>query len=523
MRNRSRRSEPSRRTILKAIGTVAVVGAVQPWILQEASAAREVIRAAITGFDVLNTLDPGKASLIQEYFVIWSMFNGLLKFAPNMEIVPDLAAEYKAIDSRTFEFRLRPGVKFHDGSELSADDVKFTFDRLLDERFASPYRTKLAVIDSVTVVDPLTVRIATKEPYAPILTLLCNFRTGTQIVSRKSVEAMTPEAFGRKPIGTGAHMLKDWIPGERVILTAHPHYFMPGLPRTPTIEVPLIAEESSGETAILGGQIELTSGAPFADVPNLEKRTEIVVLKQPGLNNRYIALNNRKAPFDDVHFRRALSMAFDRNVMVKAVLFGEGAVAQGLIPPTLTFAYDSKPRDLATFDAERARAELSSSQHGAATEAAVLTWGSSWWKRVVEIFVAQVNETLGTRLSVEVSESNTVYSRLRSGDYQAAVWGWLGVVDPDDLYDILHSKGWRNFQGYANPKLDDALEEARAELDRRKRGEMYKVIEATMIEDMPLIPCFFSNIQNLLRRDVQGFTQLPYSNFGDQFATLTAP
>ncbi len=216
-------------------------------------------------------------------------------------------------------------------------------------------------------------------------------------------------------------------------------------------------------------------------------------------------------------------MAFDRDVMVKAVLFGEGAAAQGLIPPTLAFAYDSRRRDLATFDAERARAELSRSQHGAGTGATVLTWGSSWWKRVVEIFVAQVNETLGTHLSVEVSESNTVYARLRSGDYQAAVWGWLGVVDPDDLYDILHSKGWRNFQGYANPKLDAALAEARAELDRSKRGEMYKVIEAAMIEDMPLIPCFFSNIQNLLRRGVQGFTQLPYSNFGDQFATLTAP
>jgi peptide/nickel transport system substrate-binding protein len=492
----------------------------QPWLTTDASSARATIRVAITGFNVLNTLDPGKASLIQEYFVIWGMFNGLLKFSSNMDVVPDLAAEYKSVDSRTFEFKLRSNIKFHDGGELTSDDVKFTFDRLLDEKFASPYRTKLSVIEAVTIVDPLTVRIGTKEPFAPLLTLLCNFRNGTQIVPRRAIESPTPDDFGRKPIGTGAYMLKDWLPTQRLVLSANPNYFVSGLPLTPTIEVSLIAEESSGETAILGGQVDLTSGAPFAYVPNLEKRPEIVVLKQPGLNNRFIALNNRKPPFDDVNFRRALSTAFDRDAMVKAVLFGEGVAAQGLIPPTLVFAFESKRNELATFDPGRAQAELKRSKYGAGTTAAVLTWGSTWWKRAAEVFVFQVNQTLAINLTVEVSESNTVYSRLRSGEFQAAIWGWLGVIDPDDLFDIFHTTGWRNFQGYTNPQVDAALSRARAKLDRSKRGELYKRIETQLIEEMPVIPCFFSNIHNLLRKDVKGFTQLPYSNFGDQFATL---
>jgi peptide/nickel transport system substrate-binding protein len=152
----------------------------------------------------------------------------------------------------------------------------------------------------------------------------------------------------------------------------------------------------------------------------------------------------------------------------------------------------------------------------------VLTWGQTWWKRIAEVFTAQVNQTLGTKLTVEVTEANTVFQRLRAGDYQASAWGWLGFIDPDEYtYDILHTKGWRNFHGYSNAKLDTMLEAARRELDKTKRGALYKEAEALMIEDMPVLPCFCSNIHNLMAKKVRGFDQLPYSNYGDQFANMT--
>ena len=122
---------------------------------------------------------------------------------------------------------------------------------------------------------------------------------------------------------------------------------------------------------------------------------------------------------------------------------------------------------------------------------------------------------------MQVTEANTVFQRHRSGDYQASVWGWLGLLDADEyMYDIVHSKGWRNFYGYANPKVDDLLERARRELDRDKRGALYKEAENLVIEDMAVVPLFVSNVHNLMTKKVQGFRQLPYSNFGDQFANL---
>ncbi len=257
-------------------------------------------------------------------------------------------------------------------------------------------------------------------------------------------------------------------------------------------------------------------------MPSLEQDKAIKVLKQPGMNCRFISVNHRKPPFDDVHFRRAVSMAFDRNAMVKVVLFGEGVPSHGLIPPSLAYAYETKPRETALFNAERAKAELAKSKYASGFgEIPVLTWGSSWWKRIVEVFALQVNQTLGTKFTVEVNEANTVFARQKSGDFVASVWGWLGPVDPDEyIGEILGTKGWRNFYGYSNPKLDALVEQGRAELDLKKRGDIYKAAEDIAIEDAAVLPCFCSNIHNLMTTKVTGFTQLPYSNFGDQFAAI---
>jgi peptide/nickel transport system substrate-binding protein len=508
----------SRRGLL-AVGTGAALLPLA-WPRGPALAAPGVLRAAISGYNVINTLDPAVAALIPEYYVIWGLYNGLLKFDAQMRPVPDLAESYRVADDGALEFKLRAGVKFHDGSDLTADDVKFTFERLLDENTKSPNRSKVSAISAIEVPDSLTVRIKTSAPFAPLLTFLTNARTGTQILPRKAFMA-DPAGFGRKPIGTGPYRLRSWEANQALKLSAFPEYFGTA-PKIGEVEIPLIAEETSGVTALLGRQVDLTSTAPFADIPALEKNAAVKVLKQPGLNTRFLSVNNLKPPFDDVHFRRAVSLAINRDVLVRVVLFGEGFATPGLIPPSLTAAYDPAPKPLSTFNAARARDELAKSKYGPGTKATILTWGSGWWKRIGEVVAAQVNQVLGTQLSVEVTEANTVFSRIRAGDYQAGTWGWLGMIDPDEYsYDLLHSEGWRNFAGYKNPKLDAMLVQARQELDPAKRGALYRESEHLWIEDMPVIPLFCSNVQNLLAANVSGFTQLPYSNFGDQFANIS--
>jgi peptide/nickel transport system substrate-binding protein len=511
----------NRRQALTMMGGATAAGVLGlPGLGGPALAQAGRLRAAISGFNVINTLDPMKATLVSEFYVIYGVFNALLKFNEKMEIVPDLAESYSVIDPTTLEFRLRKGVKFQDGGDFNADDVKFTLERVADAANASPNRGKVAAISAITIVDPHTVRISTKAPFAPLLNYLTNTRTATQIVSRKALASMGAEGFARRPVGTGPFIVKDWKSNEVVELTAFPGAFS-GAPKMESVICPIIAEESSGMTAILGNQVDLTSTAPFADVPSLEKRNDVKVLKQPGLNTRYIALNNKKAPFDDVHFRRAVSMAFDREIMVKAVIFGEGVASPSLLPPALWV--DGKPvaSDYVTFNPERAKAELAKSKYKPGQEGTVLVWGSNWWRRIGEIFVGQVNQVLGIKLSIQAMDFNAAFAKAKAGDYEAMVMGWLGLVDPDEyMGEMLGSKGFRNIHFYGTEKMDALLERGRAEIDPAKRKLVYREAEVLALEEMPVLPCFSSNLHNLLRPNVTGFTQLPYANFADQFATV---
>jgi len=512
----------SRRSLLQSTAIGGLTALTWRWP-QVWAADCSNLRAGITGYGVVNTFDPAKASLIPEFYVIWGMFNTLLRFNEKMEYEGDIAESWEAASPTVWRFKLKSGVTFHDGKGMTAEDVKFTLERVRNPDLGSPHKGKFEAISDIRVIDPTTIEIETAKPFAPLLSYLTNTRTGSQIVPRHLLENGDAAAFAQHPIGTGAYKFVSYQPNVEIKLEAHSGYFVKDQPHIPAVSMPLIPEESSGVTALLGGAIDLTSTAPFADVPELMKNPKAKVLRLPGLNTRFIELNNRVAPFDDVHFRRALSLAFDRQVMVQIVLFGEGAPANGLIPAALSWAHADQQRDMVKFDTDRAKEELAKSKYGAGTEAVVLTWGAGWWKRFAEVFVSQVNETLGTKLRVEVSEANTVYSRLKAGDFQASIWGWLGLIDPDEYtFEVLHTEGWRNFRGYSNNDLDALLVQARGETDQAKRGDLYRQAEEMMLQDAPVLPCFESNVHNLMNPQVEGFVQLPYSGYGGQFAAVTS-
>lgn len=507
----------SRRRLLKSAAGLAIVPA---WYKPSFANQETRLTAAISGYGVMNTFDPAKSALVPESYIIYGIFNGLLGLNPDMTLKPELAESWNVADNGVLQFKLRKDVKFQNGQLFTAEDVAFTLDRIMDPAFSSPSRNKLDSVDRVEVVDDYTINLHTKQAFAPLLTFLTNSRTGTQIVPKATVQEMGEEAFGRRPIGTGAYSMEDWSPGKSLRLRANNNYFG-GKPFFDVIDVPLIPEESSGVTALKGGQVDLTSTAPFSQIPDLEKDSSLRVLKQAGLNTRFISMNLRKEPMNNVHFRRALSMAFQREAMVKVVIFGEGKPMGGYIPPSLAEFYDPEEHQYTTFNPELARAELEKSGWDKNQPLSVLTWGAGWWKRIAEIFVAQVNSTLGTKLTVEVTDSNAAFARQQSGDFTLAVWGWMGLSDPDEyLREIFHQEGWRNYAGYVNAEVDTKLEQAAAELDNAKRAAMYREVQKEIINDMPIIPCFCSNIHNLTSSKITGFNQKPYSNFADQFINL---
>jgi peptide/nickel transport system substrate-binding protein len=511
-----------RRTFLKLTGMAAGAAAAGTmWPANQVFAAAPKyggdLRAAITGWSVVNTLDPAKAGLNSEFQILWGMFNCLVRFDQDMNIVPDLAKSWETPDDRTYLFHLHQGIKFHDGNECTADDVKFSLERVMDPATASPHKAKLERVEKITAVDKYTAKIVTKEAFAPLLTYLGNARTGTQIVSRKAVEKYGDD-FMSNPVGTGPFQFVEWKPGEGVYTKKFKDYFMKGLPYLDGVDFLLIPEESTGTTGILGGDIDVTSTALFSDVSVLERSKGARVLKSPGLNCRMIVINNKAKPFDDLYVRQAFVHAYDREALVKAVIFGEGVPSQGLVPRAIKWAYDPTLQ-VQSFNPPKARALLAKSRYKKEEiEISILAWGAGWWKRWAEIVASLATEVLGVKVKVEIFESGTVYTRLREHNFQCSVWGWLGLVEPDEyLYLNFHTQGSKNYSQYSNPRVDDLLDKARMTLDRDKRAGYYHEVERIVGEEAVNGFCFNSNVHNILRDNVKGFVQIPFSAFGQQF------
>lgn len=476
----------------------------------------------MTGFTVINTLDPGKAAVNPEFFVIWGIYNTLVKLDAQMKIVPDLAESWSNPDPTTWEFKLRKGVRFHDGSEMTADDVVFTFQRIADPNFGSPVHKKMAPVTAVTALDPYTVRLQTDHPFAPLLTYLTNTRTSTQIVCKAAVQKMGDAQYGHTPVGTGPWKLKEWRPNEKLTFIAHTEYFEPGLPRCGTLEVPLIKDDASAVNALAAGGLEFVNAVSYGDTDRIKRMPTVVFSSMPGLNARFTALNIQRPPFDDVHFRRAVSLSIDRNAFIQASVFGQALPSQGYIPKVISWAYDTKPREYAQFNPERAKAELAKSKYGAGTEAVITGFPDAWWGRMAQVFTDMPNQVLGVKFTTELVDARTAFTRWSQNDGQAFPTGWIALCDPDEyLFDCFHTTGWRNFTKYSNPEVDKLLVQARQELDRKtKGGQLYIEAERMIADDCPSIFLMNTFSNSAVRSNVKGFVHTPYDGFGAQLAPM---
>ena len=508
-----------RRQFLKVTGAVVGAAGLFPGVslLAATPKAGGTFKPATVGYTVHRTFDPALVSLIGESQILWTMFNSLVRFDANMNIVPDLAQSWSTPDEKTYRFRLYPRIKFHDGSDCTTEDVVFSLGRVRDPATGSPNRGKLSEVDSIRAIDPQTVEIKTRGPFAPLMAYLCNARTGTQIVCKKAVERLGAD-YGKKPIGTGPFKMVDWKPGEKVEFTKHSQYFMKGLPCLDAVTEVLIGEESTATNAILSGDVDLVSTVLFSDVQSLEKTKDIKVVKQSGLNSRFVMLNCQRKPFDDPAVRQAFSYSFDRKQLIDAVIYGEGVAVQGIIPPAIKWAYHPNLKSQ-IFNPEKAKELLKRSKYKKPDlQMTILTFGTGWWKRFAEIVAAQSQEVLEIPIKVEVIEAGAIATRYQQSDFQCGVWGWLGLVEPDEYaYENFHSKGSKNYVKYGNSRVDGLLEKARTTLNRNQRAQLYHQAEEIIGEEAPYAFCFTNFVHNAMKDYVMDFIPVPFSAFGQQF------
>ena len=479
------------------------------------------------------TLDPGRIADIYSRSVSEQIFDGLVRFDQTLTITPALAQFWKASrDGLTWTFTLRKGVKFHHGREVTADDVVYSFTRLLDPkvksgaadlflsiRGAQEFRDgKAKQVAGLIAVDPHTVQVTLTEALAPFVSVLAVGHA--KIVPRELVEG-DREDFGGHPVGTGPFRFVRWDRGKEIVLEANPDYFdgPPHLSRVVYRIFPGDLWDAMYEE-FRKGNLE-DSPVPTRDYRRIVSAGNQIYVRRPMFSVRFYGLNARVKPLGDRRVRQALLYAINREAIIEEILLGRFAVARGILPPG-TQGFNPSLKGY-PYDPERARGLLAQAGYpGGRGLSPITVWSSVKLDQLIreQEQIKGYLEAVGIQVEFKYLTDWPSYSKmLNEGKFPVFLYAWYAdVPDPDNfLFKLFYSRSPRNFFGYANPVVDDLLLQAQREGNLQRRVELYRRAEQMIVDDAPVIPISHHPYERLFQPYVRS---VEVSGLGDPYIPL---
>ncbi len=427
--------------------------------------------AAIAGEP--DQLDPQKTSAYFSFEVLENVFDTLVAPDANLEMRPALAESWDVSpDQLAWTFHLRHGVTFHDGSPFSADDVVYSYRRIIDQKLANA--DKFSAVTGVTALDPSTVRITLKHPTPNLLTNLGGFK-GVAIVQRRNVES---GQIATHPVGTGPFSFVGQKSGDSITLKANPTYWA-GQPKVSGVTFRFISEASTALSALQAGEVDWTDSIPPQRVAALKDDDSIESAATPSNDYWYLALNEARPPWNDMRVRQAIAYAVDRKSIVQATSYGTAVANQLAIPkgnPWYT------PYDAYRHDLDKAKSLLR--EAGASPKSLDMLVTTEYPETVTAAQIIADNlAPLGITVNIRTVDFATWLDEQNNGHFDMLMMGWLGNIDPDDFYYAQHHTGGSsNAQKFSNPEVDRLLDAGRVETNRNARADDYAKA-ATIIAD----------------------------------------
>ncbi|WP_266065312.1 ABC transporter substrate-binding protein [Brucella intermedia] len=488
------------RLLLSAVAFVAVSPA----------SAKEAITIAVKG--ALTSLDPQYQLKTTNQQLNAHFFDRLVGRDPQQKLIPALAESWTLIDDRTWEFKLRKGVKFHDGSEFTAEDVVYSINRI-PTIINSPgsYSLYTSAIKNITVIDPHTIRFETHGIYP----LLPSDMAGIFILPHNLGSNITNEDFstGKAMIGTGPFRFLSYKPGDRVEMERNDDYWGEK-PAFKHATYRIVEDDAARVAALLSGEVDVIDAVPTADIPGLRNRANLKLWQIDSLRLIYLMLDQHRSgpspfvsgpngeklsvnPLKDKRVRQALSMAINRDGLVERVMDGAASPTGQFLPkgfltydPTLVPpAYD--PAGAKALIAEAGfpdgfRITLNSPNNSYPNDAKIAQAIGQMWTRA------------GVRTSVETSPSSVFVSKANKQEYSAFLLGWTSTSGEASsplrallsTYNAEKGLGTANRSRYSNPELDAAISEALNTLDDHKREQQLINASRMALDDVGLIPLY---------------------------------
>ncbi len=502
----------TRRDVVKGAGAGVATAALGITPARHAVAQDGTPAAAPTGELVIGKaqeavgFDPALVTAASSFQAIAPVYEQLVRFDAENQPLPGLAESWETPDDTTFVFTLRPGVTFHNGRAMTAEDVKYSLERIADPATASPWASQLEPIEAIETPDERTVRMTFSQPYGPLLATLSS--PWAAIVPREEVEKTGD--LQATMVGTGAFRLTEHVADTRTVMTANEDYWDQALPMLGQITWNILPDESARLAAIRTGEIGLTTLADAASVDLAGQSDGVEVINQETTDYYLLGLNTLQAPFDNIAVRQAISLAVDRQAIVDTAFFGNGSVTGPIVPTLGEWAAPADQLPLYGRDLDRARQLLT--EAGFADGFSMSIVASPLYPEFINIslILQQQLQEVGIQVEIDQVEFGTFVERWRARDFQSFVSFNGSGNDPDRaLYPAFHTGGSVNAFQFSDPEVDTLLEQGRTTVDAAQRQEIYRQAEQLIAEAVPAI--FVSTRLSYFahREDVDGFAPNP--------------
>ena len=447
------------------------------------------------------------------------IFPGLVRPDEQLQPIPDLAESWViSEDGLHATFKLRPGVRWHDGAPFTAEDVKFTFDAILDLASGSRLRSDFAAVQGVVIEDSLTVRFDFHAPFAPFLTLL-GYNAG--ILPKHLLQGAPLTAaieFNRRtPVGTGPFRVTEVTPGASVTLERNPQYYG-SAPKLDRVVFKVVPDLNAQVAQLRAGELDIVTLEP-ANLASVQGVPGVEVLQVPVVQHVYVGLNVRRAKFRTAEVRRALGLAINRSAIIDGVLRGYADLPRGTIPvvlkdyfadslPAIPYAPDSALAMLARAGWKRGGDALLRDATGTPLSFELLLDKGNPTREQSALAVQQDLKRIGVTVTLRTMEfAALVRDRILPGNFDATLIWWTTPPDPDQ-YAFYHTGQDNNNVAWSNPVADSLLALGRATLDVAKRQEIYRAFQRIELDDPPVMVLFYPREIQAVTSRLVGFPSL---------------
>jgi len=423
--------------------------------------------------------------------VFYSIQECLVKVDRHGTIVPWLAERWHTSDNRNYTFFLKRGVRFHNGRELKATDVKFVFERAMNPETKHPYPGYYAAIGDIIVKDDYTVTFALKSLNANFLLNLA--RQGSVIYPREAVETLKSA-----PVGTGPFRFGEWVRGDRIQLVRNADYHVKGLPKVERVTFRFIADPNAALAALKAGDVDASLfGLGPEHVTDLQRDARFTVIVGDTTNDVILAMNNARKPFTDVRVRRALTYAVDKTELLKGAMFGMGRVLGSNVDPLNPYFVDLA--GAMPHDPEKARNLLAEAGYPRGLDAVLkVSPQYQYTVRSGEIIVNQLQK-VGVRVRIEQVEWGQWLSRVwKEADYD------LTIIGHAEAWDISNYANPKYYFRYDSPRFQELFQKSEVTLDDKARRDLYVQMQRLLVEDAPAVWLFMHPRLAVVKRGVQG-------------------